>query len=147
MMAIAPYAMAPRSPILVHTKRNELRDLPESANHIAWAYARRPDRRILEATARCLRQFDARAWADLALPATTWVVAALDGVLAPDHQVASAEHFGADVVHFEAQHSLVVENAGAVVDLLERLPSEVRVASPPRHPDLDASISRNSANR
>ncbi len=120
MMAMAPYAMAPRSPLLLRTERSELRNTPQLAHHIAWAYTRRPNRRLLDETATALRRFDARGWSDLALPAsTTWVVATQDTILAPDNQLASARHFGAHVVEVDAQHSMVVQAPEAVLGILE----------------------------
>jgi pimeloyl-ACP methyl ester carboxylesterase len=107
MMAMAPYAMARRSPFLLHTQRSDLLDAPELAPHIAWAYTCRPMPRVMNEAAAALRHFDARKWKDLSLPPTTWVVSTRDSVLAPMHQVASARYFGADVVQLEAQHSMV----------------------------------------
>jgi len=127
MMAMAPYAMAPRSPFLIHKERSELRDAPELAEHIAWAYSRRPDRRLLHETATALRRFDARGWTELLATPTTWVVAAQDGVLAPEHQRASARHFAATVVEVEAQHSIVTQAPAAVLGILETY----GVGSPP----------------
>ena len=109
MMAMAPYAMARGSPFLIHTARTELRDTDHMPEHIAWSYTRRPVRRLLDETASELRRFDAREWTDLSLPPTTWVVTTEDSVLSPEHQHASAEHFGAEVIEVEAQHSLVVQ--------------------------------------
>jgi pimeloyl-ACP methyl ester carboxylesterase len=119
MMALAPYAMAPRSPFLIRTERAELLDSPHLAHHIAWAYTRRPERRLLDETAGALRRFDARDWADLALPPTTWVVATGDGVLAPDHQIASARHFGVEVLEVDAEHSMVVQAPEVVLEILD----------------------------
>jgi pimeloyl-ACP methyl ester carboxylesterase len=120
MMAMAPYAMAPHSPVLIHRRRTELRHTPELAEHLAWSYQDRPARRLLGETATALRHFDARHWNDLELPPATWVVAANDGVLAPEHQLASARHFAADVVVVDAQHSMVIESPNEVVEILER---------------------------
>ena len=121
MMAMAPMAMAPRSPFLLHRERSELRGSPEMAHHIAWAYTRRPARRVLEETASALRRFDARTWDDFLLPTTTWVVASRDNVLPPEHQVASADHFDADVVEVDAQHSMVLEAPEVVSKILGSL--------------------------
>lgn len=121
MMALAPYVMAPGSPILIRTERAELRQIPHLADHIAWAYTRRPARALLDQTAHALRRFDARDWTDLSLPPTTWVVATEDGVLAPQHQLASARHFGAAVVEVASQHSMVVQSPHAVLGILEGL--------------------------
>ncbi len=119
MMALAPFLMAPRSPLLIRTERSELRNTPDLAERIVWAYAMRPSRRLLDQTATALRRFDAREWAGLELPPTTWVVATRDGVLAPDHQRASAEYFGAEVVEVDAQHSLVIQAPQAVLEAIE----------------------------
>jgi len=119
MMAMAPYAMAPRSPLLIRSQCAELRLAPHIARQISWAYSRRPGRRLLDEAATELRRFDAREWTDFAIPPTTWVVATRDGVLDADHQLASARHFDAEVVKLEATHSVVVHAPKAVIDLLE----------------------------
>ena len=119
MMAMAPYAMAPGSPFLMRAEHAELRLAPDRAHQIAWSYTRRPARRLLDETASALSRFDARNWTDLTLPPTTWVVATHDGVLAPEHQISSARHFDARVVEVDAQHSMVVQSPGAVLELLE----------------------------
>ena len=119
MMAVAPYAMAPRSPFLIRAERAELQLAPQLSPHIAWAYTRRPARRLLEETAAELRGFDARRWDGFYLPPTTWVVAARDGVLAPEHQHSSARHFGAEVVELDEEHSMVVKAPQAVTAILE----------------------------
>jgi pimeloyl-ACP methyl ester carboxylesterase len=120
MMAMAPYAMAPRSPFLLRAERADLRNLPHLAHHIAWAYTRRPTRRILDETATALSRFDARRWDDLALPPRSlWVVASQDSILAPRNQIASGRHFGAEVVEVAAQHSVVVQNPEALLPILE----------------------------
>ena len=120
MMAMAPYAMARGSPFLIHTARTELRDTDHMPEHIAWSYTRRPVRRLLDETASELRRFDAREWTDLSLPPTTWVVTTEDSVLSPEHQHALAEHFGAEVIEVEAQHSLVVQRPDTVRQIIER---------------------------
>lgn len=119
MMAMAPYAMAPRSPFLIRTERAELRLAPHIAEQIVWAYTRRPTRRLLDESAAALRRFDARTWADLTLPPTTWVIATRDGVLDAAHQSASAQHFDARVVELEAGHAMVIHLPEAVIRLLE----------------------------
>ena len=121
MMAMAPYAMAPRSPLLLRAERSDLRNTPHLAHHIAWSYTRRPTRRLLDETAAALSRFDARNWSDLTLPPqTTWVVAKQDSILAPEYQLASARHFAATIVEVDAQHSMVVQAPEAVIDILER---------------------------
>ncbi len=119
LMAMAPYAMAPRSPFLIRTECAELRLAPHIAGQIAWSYTRRPGRRLLDETATALRHFDAREWTDLPLPPTTWVVATRDGVLDTAHQLASARHFDAEIVELDAPHSMVVHAPEAVIELLE----------------------------
>lgn len=120
MMAMAPYAMAPRSPFLLRAERSDLRNAPHVAHHIAWAYTRRPPRRLLDETAAELSRFDAREWSDLDLPRrVTWVVAGQDSILAPEYQRASARRFAATVVEVDAQHSMVVQAPEAVIAILE----------------------------
>ena len=121
MMAMAPYAMAPRSPFLVHRERSDLRRTPDVAHHIAWAYTRRPLPGLLREAAAALRRFDARAWVDLELPPTTWVVASNDRVLPAKHQLASAEYFDAEVVEVEAEHPLVVQVPERLLTILDRV--------------------------
>ena len=121
MMAMAPYAMAPRSPFLVHRERSDLRRTPDQAHHIAWAYTRRPLPGLLREAAIALRRFDARAWPTLELPPTTWVVTSHDRVLPAKHQLASAEFFGADVIELEAEHPLVVQTPGPLREILDRV--------------------------
>lgn len=128
MMALAPYVMAPRSPFLIRTERAELRQIPHLAAHIAWAYTRRPAHALLDETAHALRRFDARSWDDLSLPPTTWVVATDDGVLAPEHQRASARHFDVPVMEVAAEHSMVVQSPMAVLGILEGVDVTPRVA-------------------
>jgi hypothetical protein len=119
ILAIAPYVMANGSPVLVHREHAELRQAPEVAHHIAWAYAQRPLRPRLREAAAVLRRFDARGWTDLHLPPTVWVVAGRDRVLAPLHQRASARHFGAEVVELDVEHSKVVQAHPELLQLLD----------------------------
>ncbi len=93
--------------------------IPHYAERIAWAYTRRPARRLLDESALALRRFDARRWDDLELPPTTWVVATNDAVLDPRHQRVSARFFGADVVECDAEHSMVVHSPGTVLEILD----------------------------
>jgi pimeloyl-ACP methyl ester carboxylesterase len=119
LLALAPYVMANGSPVLVHREHAELRQAPEVAHHIAWAYAQRPLRPRLREAAAVLRRFDARGWTDLHLPPTVWVVAGRDRVLAPLHQRASARHFGAEVVELDVEHSKVVQAHPELLQLLD----------------------------
>jgi pimeloyl-ACP methyl ester carboxylesterase len=120
ILAIAPYAMAPGSPVLIHKEHAELRHAAEMAPHIAWAYTVRPLRRLLREAAAALRRFDARDWTDLFLPPTTWVVANQDRVLAPFHQRASARYFGAEIVELDVEHSMLVEARDQILEVLDR---------------------------
>lgn len=131
ILALAPYAMAPRSPVLVRTARADFRHAPHIADQIAWAYTRRPHRRVLDDSAAALRRFDARKWDDLALPPALWVVAGQDGVLSPEHQIASARHLGVATTTIDAQHSAVVlapDDVAAVVDRFD--PKDMAVTTP-----------------
>jgi len=119
-MALAPYVMGPRSPLLVHTERSDLARLPEWAPHIAWSYRHRPTRPLLREGAAALRRFDVRDWPELEMPPTDWVVATGDRVLPPVHQHASARLLGAEVHLVDAPHSLVLEAPGAVGAILDR---------------------------
>ena len=131
ILALAPYAMAPRSPVLLRTARADFRHAPHVAEHIAWSYTRRPHRRVLDATAVALRRFDARRWTDLSLPPSLWVVAGQDNVLAPEHQMASARHLGASVTVLDTQHSAVVMAPDEVASIVDRFAPE-GVAKPAR---------------
>ena len=135
-LALAPYVMANGSPVLIHREHAELRNAPQVAHHIAWAYAQRPHRPRLREAAAVLRRFDARGCTDLTLPPTIWVVAGRDRVLAPGHQRASARHFGAELLELDVEHSKVVQ---AHPDLLELLDSVGCVDDPYRRqpPPLD----------
>ncbi len=124
MMTMAPIAMAPRSPFLIHTQLIELNHSPELAPHIVWSYARRPNPRVLGESAAALRGFDARHWTDLSLPPTRWVVSTQDSVLAPRHQHESARRFGGEVVELEAQHSMVVQAPKELLSIIEDFGSE-----------------------
>jgi pimeloyl-ACP methyl ester carboxylesterase len=118
MLAMGPYVMAPGSPVLIHRESRELRHWPDNAPHIAWAYTRRPVRRLLYEASVALRGFDARDWLDFSLPPTTWLVATNDRVLRPVHQRASAALFDADVVEMDADHSIVLRDPDAVLEVL-----------------------------
>lgn len=118
-VAAAPYVMAPRSPVVVRAQRKESLREPEQAGRIAWEYGVRPDRPILSQAALELRRFDARRWANLDLPPTTWVVTTRDGILSPTHQLATAALLGAHRIDLAAQHSVVIEAPGDVCRILQ----------------------------
>lgn len=120
ILAMAPYAMAPRSPVLIHKELAELRHAPELAPHIAWAYGLRPLRHLLREAAVALSRFDSRGWTDLVPPSTVWVVATQDRVLSPAHQRASAALFGAEVVELDVEHSMLLQAREQILGLLER---------------------------
>lgn len=127
MVAAAPYLLAPASPVLVGVLRAELKRSPDQAGRIAWDYAARPTRRVLEETAAALRRFDARRWVGLDLPPATWLVTLQDGVIAAAHQRASARHFGARIVDLHADHPVVIRAPASVAAAIE---SAVRDAAP-----------------
>lgn len=118
MMAMAPYVMGPRSPILLHTERSDLTRDPERAPHISWAYTRRPLLPMLRQGAAALRRFDAQRWTSLSLPPTRWVVATKDRVLPPAHQYASARLFDAEVSELPVRHSMILDAPDEVANLM-----------------------------
>lgn len=118
IVAAAPYVMAQRSPFLMRAQRGETRRTPEDAHRIAWEYAVRPPREVLVEAAFELRRFDARRWADLELPPTTWVITAKDGVLDRADQLATAELFGGAAVELPTDHSVVIEAPDQVCRIL-----------------------------
>lgn len=120
MMAAAPYAMAQTSPILIRAHRAELKRTPEQARRIAWEYAMRPARAVLEEAALELRRFDARGWTDLEVPPAAWIVTLKDGVIAAAHQHASAQHFGIPTIDFANDHPVVSRAPAAVAEVIER---------------------------
>ncbi|NNF63792.1 MAG: alpha/beta fold hydrolase [Acidimicrobiia bacterium] len=119
-LAAAPYVLSRRSPVLINTKRTELRATPDEAGRIAWEYAARPSQKVLRESAAELRRFDARQWADLELPPTAWVVAAEDGIIHPRHQRASGALLGAEIIELDSEHSVVTEAPDQVLAGLER---------------------------
>jgi pimeloyl-ACP methyl ester carboxylesterase len=120
ILAMAPYVMAPGSPVLIHKEHAELRRSADLAPHVAWAYSLRPLRQLLREAAAALRRFDARGWTDLFLPPTIWVVADQDQVVAPIHQRASARHFGAESVELAVEHSMLLRARAEILEVLER---------------------------
>jgi pimeloyl-ACP methyl ester carboxylesterase len=120
MMAAAPFALAPSSPILMRAQRAETRRTPDHAQRIAWEYAIRPPRRVLEEAAAELRHFDARRWGDLALPPSAWIVTLHDGVIDPADQLASAQYFGIPNIDLPNDHPVVVQAPAAVTEIIER---------------------------
>jgi pimeloyl-ACP methyl ester carboxylesterase len=121
MMAAAPYALAQTSPILVRAHRKELRLAPEQGPRIAWEYALRPTRSVLDEAALELRHFDARRWQDLEIPPAAWIVTVKDGVIGAAHQRASAEHFGIPTIDFPNDHPVVSRAPAAVAEVVERV--------------------------
>jgi pimeloyl-ACP methyl ester carboxylesterase len=120
ILAMAPYAMSPGSPVLIHKEHAELRRSADLAPHIAWAHGLRPVRQLLAEAAAALRRFDARGWTDLSLPPTIWVVADQDQILASTHQRASARHFGAECVELAVEHSMLLGARGEILEVLDR---------------------------
>lgn len=120
MVAAAPYVLSHTSPILLRAQRAEVKRAPDQADRIAWEYAVRPTRRVLEESADELRRFDARVWKDLVLPPATWIVTLQDGVIAPADQRASADHFGVPAIDLPYDHPVVGKAPEAVAELIER---------------------------
>ncbi len=118
-LAAAPIVMGPRSPVLIRRQRAEIHDSPEVAHRIAWEYASRPDRRVLDETARLLRSFDARTWPPFDVPRGSWVITANDGVIRAHHQRASAAFFGLPTIEIDAEHAVVTQAPAKVLDAIE----------------------------
>lgn len=132
-LAAAPVVMGPRSPVLIRRQRSELSQRPDDAGRIVWEYDSRPDRRILDETARCLRSFDARTWTDVDLPPAAWIVTTRDGVIKPGHQRASAHRFGVPTIDIETEHSAVTQSPDLVLDTIEgAIASWLKAPSPVR---------------
>jgi hypothetical protein len=123
MVAAAPYAMAQGSPILMRAHRAEIRRAPDQARRIAWEYAVRPPRRILEEAAAELRRFDARRWDNLSLPPAVWIVTRHDGIIDPADQTASAQKLGIPTVDLPNDHPVVVQAPAALVKIIEEASS------------------------
>jgi len=127
MVAAAPYVMAAGSPVLVRNQRSEMNRHRDSAGHIAWEYDQRPSRRVLTESALELRRFDARTWSDVELPPTTWIVTRRDGVIPVHDQRSSARHFGAEVLEFDAEHSIIHDSPALLASALDSRPGLVAV--------------------
>lgn len=127
MMALAPYVMEPRSPIVTRTKLHDVSRHPSRASQICWSYDCRPMLRLLRQGAAELRRFDASTWVDLEMPNSHWVISTDDRVLPPHHQHASARLFGARVHEINAGHSLVMDAPDLVVDILDEACSSITV--------------------
>lgn len=120
IVAAAPYVLAQSSPILMRRQRAETRRSPDQAERIAWEYAMRPTRQVLEETSDELRRFDARTWRDLMIPPAAWIVTLNDGIIAPADQRASADHFGIPTVDLASDHPVVGRAPAAVAEVIER---------------------------
>jgi pimeloyl-ACP methyl ester carboxylesterase len=119
MVAAAPYALSQISPLLIRAQRAETRRAPDEAARIAWEYAVRAPRRILEEAAAELRRFDARRWEDLSLPPAVWIVTLDDGVIDPVDQAASARHLGISTVELRKEHPVVIQAPAALARIIE----------------------------
>lgn len=119
MMALAPYVMEPRSPIVTRTKLHDVSRHPQRAPQICWSYDCRPMLSLLREGAAALRKFDASTWSDLKLPNCHWVISTEDRVLPPHHQLVSARLFGARVHEIDAGHSIVMDAPKLVMDVLD----------------------------
>jgi len=119
-LAAAPWALAPRSPILLRAESVELRSDPRAAGRVAWEYASRPSRQVLIEAAIELRRFDARRWGPLLhMPPTTFGITTRDGVIDPSDQRASALIFGCRMVDLPTDHSVVSLAPDSVMRLLD----------------------------
>jgi pimeloyl-ACP methyl ester carboxylesterase len=119
MVAAAPYALAHNSPFVMRAQRAETRRTPEHADRIAWEYAVRPPRRILEEAAGELRRFDARKWSDLSLPPAVWIVTLDDDVIDPADQRSSAHRLGIPTVDLPNDHPVVIQAPAALAAIIE----------------------------
>ena len=119
MVAAAPYALSQSSPLLMRAQRVETRRAPDQAERIAWEYAMRPPRRVLEEAAGELRRFDARKWTDLSLPPAVWIVTLEDSVIDSADQRASAQHLGIPTMDLPNDHPVVVQAPAALARVIE----------------------------
>ncbi len=118
-VAAAPYVLGPNSPVTMRRQRvEEMRD-PDQARMIAWEYAVRPQRQIMEESAAELRRFDARAWTDFRLPPALWIVTSDDGVISPADQRASAALLQVPAVEVPFDHRLTTDAAPRVGEVIE----------------------------
>lgn len=118
-VAAAPIVLGPDSLVTMSRERAEARRDPAQMRLIAWEYAVRPNRKIMDETAAALRRFDARRWADLHLPLAVWIVTTEDGVMSPDDQRASAASLGIPTVEVPFEHRFTAKSApqlGAIVE-------------------------------
>jgi pimeloyl-ACP methyl ester carboxylesterase len=120
MVAVAPYLLAPKSPIVTGAMRAEAKRDPDRAAHVEREYTMRPTRRVLAATAAELRRFDARTWEDLSIPHGVWMVTAEDRVVPPDDQRASARHFGIPTVDLASDHPAAMRAPTEIAKTIER---------------------------
>lgn len=120
MMALAPYVMDPRSPVVTRTKKRDVNRNPGRGPQICWSYGHRPSPRMLRQGAAALRRFDASGWKDLEMPNSHWVIPTDDRILPPHHQHASARLVDATVHEVRAGHSVVIDAAGEIADILHR---------------------------
>ena len=118
-VAAAPYVLGPNSPVTLRRQRAEERRDPDQARMIAWEYAVRPQRQIMEESAAELRRFDARRWNDFKLPPALWIVTGEDGVISPFDQHSSAIRLGIATVEVPFDHRLTTEAAPRVAGIIE----------------------------
>ena len=121
MMALAPYVMDPRSPIVSRTKIRDVSRNPGRGPQICWSYSRRPSPAMLRQGAAALRRFDASGWNDLEMPNAHWVIPTEDRVLPPHHQHASARLVDAEVHEVRAGHSVVMDAPSEINAILDEI--------------------------
>lgn len=118
-VAAAPFVLGPDSLVTMSRERAEARRDPAHMQMIAWEYAVRPNRKIMEESAAELRHFDARRWRDFRLPPAVWIVTTEDGVISPDDQRASAAHLRVPALEVPFEHRFTAKSApqlGAIVE-------------------------------
>lgn len=116
---LAPHVVSNRSPVLVRGVLRDIEAFPSHARSVAWAWRNRPDEEVLLASARTLRNFDARTWENFELPPTLWVVPEDDRVIRPQLQHASAKHFQHNVLALEgAGHSFFLHEPERLLEAL-----------------------------
>jgi pimeloyl-ACP methyl ester carboxylesterase len=120
LVASAPYALGPRSPLTVRNHNTDLRRSPaEESERISWEYAVRPSRAVMLESALELRRFDARRWHRFERPPTTWVITTNDGIIDKNAQRESAARFADHRIELPAEHSVVVEHPVQVRRIIE----------------------------
>ncbi len=136
IVAAAPYLLAPRSPIVTAAMRREARRAPDARAQVTRSYALRPSRRVLAEAAMELRRFDARVWEPFPRPPTLWLIAEDDGVIAPVDQIASAQHFQADLERLSSDHAVLMSDPRRVTEIIDVFAQRCEESGRPGQPGL-----------